>query len=119
MTQTMALSRPLDGLSRQAARTRQRAAALWAAYPRETLGLGLFALVAASAIASTFVTPSAPNGAGAAPPAPPPMVVRPIAPDQALKVNAEIPLTTGPNPSAAAFIFKGDSTARAQAPTPR
>jgi len=43
------------------------------------------------------------------------MVVRPIAPDQALKVNAEIPLTAGPNPSAAAFIFKGDSTARAQA----
>jgi len=115
MNQTMALSRPLDGLSRQAARARKRAAALWAAYPREILGVGMFALVTASAIASTFVTPSAPNGAGVAPPAPPPMIVRPIAPEQALKVNAEIPVMAGPNPSAASFVFKGDSTTRAQA----
>src|SRR6476661_3712219 len=115
MNQMMALSRPLDGLSRQAARARKRAAALWAAYPRETLGVGMFALVTASAIASTFVTPSAPNGAGVAPPAPPPMIVRPIAPEQALKVNAEIPVMAGPNPSAASFVFKGDSTTRAQA----
>ena len=115
MNQTMALSRPLDGLSRQAARARKRAAALWAAYPRETLGVGMFALVTASAIASTFVTPSAPKGAGVAPPSPPPMIVRPIAPEQALKVNAEIPLMAGPNPSAASFVFKGDSATRAQA----
>ena len=43
------------------------------------------------------------------------MAVRPIAPDQALKLNAEIPVAVGPNPAAAAFMFKGNAAARAQA----
>lgn len=43
------------------------------------------------------------------------MVVRPIAPDQAVKVNSEIPVTGGPNPAAAAFKFKGNSATRTQA----
>jgi spore germination cell wall hydrolase CwlJ-like protein len=91
-----------------------RAAALWRAYPRESLGVGLFALVAAAAIATTSLAPQH-SPAGAAPPAPPPMTVRPLAPDQALKVNAEIPVAGGPNPAAAAFQFKGNAAARAQA----
>ena len=45
------------------------------------------------------------------------MVVRPLAPDQALKLNSEIPVTGGPNPSAASFRFKGNSAARSQALT--
>jgi spore germination cell wall hydrolase CwlJ-like protein len=91
-----------------------RAAALWRAYPRETLGVGLFGLVAAAAMATAALSP---HGAHpkAAPPAPPPMTVRPLAPDQALKVNAEIPVAGGPNPAAAAFQFKGNAAARAQA----
>jgi hypothetical protein len=43
------------------------------------------------------------------------MVVRPLAPDQALKLNAEIPVAIGPNPAAAPFLFKGTAAARAEA----
>jgi spore germination cell wall hydrolase CwlJ-like protein len=43
------------------------------------------------------------------------MVVRPLAPDQALKLNAEIPVIAGPNPAAAPFQFKGSAAARTQA----
>jgi spore germination cell wall hydrolase CwlJ-like protein len=55
------------------------------------------------------------EAAKAAPPAAPPMLVRPIAPDQALKLNAAVPLASGPNPVAAPFVFKGSAAARAQA----
>ena len=115
MTQALALSRPVDGLRRTAARAQRRMAVLWRAYPRETLGLGLFGIVAFSAVASISVTPSLSGPAQAAPPAPPPMIVQPLAPDQALKVNAEIPVASGPNPVAAPFVFKGNANARAQA----
>ena len=115
MTQALALSRPVDGLRRTAARAQRRMAVLWRAYPRETLGLGLFGLVAFSAVASISVTPSLSGTAQAAPPAPPPMIVQPLAPDQARKVNAEIPVASGPNPVAAPFVFKGNANARAQA----
>lgn len=117
MTQLLALSRPIDGLRQTAARVQRRAAALWRAYPRETLGLGLFGLVAFSAIAATTVTPSLSGRAQAAPPAPPPMIVRPMAPDQALKLNAETAVAAGPNPAAAPFIFKGNAAAWSEALT--
>ena len=51
----------------------------------------------------------------AAPPAPPPLILKQIAPAQALKVNAEIPLTKGPNPAASPFAFAGSESARTQA----
>ena len=116
MTQVLALSRPLAGLRRKAAQLGLRAAALWRAHPREALGVGLFGFVAAAAIAAANMTEGsrADHGA-AAPPAPPPMIVRPLAPDQALKLNAAIPVTSGPNPVASPFVFKGNSAARAQA----
>src|SRR4051794_26894122 len=114
MSQAHALSRPLDGMRRFAVRAQQRGLALWHAYPRETLGAGLFGLVVLSAIASTAVTPSA-GRVEAAPPAPPPLIMKPIAPEQALKVNAEIPVTGGPNPVATPFVLKGDAAARSQA----
>jgi spore germination cell wall hydrolase CwlJ-like protein len=91
-----------------------RATAVWRAYPRESLGVGLFGLAAVAAIATTSLSPRD-SRSGAAPPAPPPMVVRPLPPDQALKVNAEIPVIGGPNPAAAAFRFKGSAAARTQA----
>jgi spore germination cell wall hydrolase CwlJ-like protein len=116
MTPDPALSRPLDGLRRHVAKLPRRGKVLWRAYPRETLGAGVFGLVAATAIASSVVAPdSISSGAQASAPAPPPMIVRPIAPDQAVKVNAEIPVASGPNPVAASFNFKGSSAARAQA----
>jgi spore germination cell wall hydrolase CwlJ-like protein len=117
MTQALTLPRPIDGLRRTAARLKLRSARLWRAYPRETLGLGLFGVVAAAALATTAVTGlSWTDGArAAAPPAPPPMIVRPIAPDQALQVNAEIPVAAGPNPTATPFVFKGNAAAQTQA----
>jgi len=91
-----------------------RVAALWRAYPREAVGVGMLGLVAAGALATSMVslTDRQPQ---AAPPAPPSMRVRPLAPEQALKVNAEIPVVPGPNPTAAPFPFKGSAAARAQA----
>jgi len=115
MIQTQALSRPFDGLRQALALAQQRGAALWHAYPRETLGLGLFGLVALSAIASTAVTPTGTGRTDDAPPAPPPLIMRQIAPEQALKVNAEIPVAIGPNPVAAPFAFKGNEASRTQA----
>lgn len=52
---------------------------------------------------------------GEPPPAPPSMAVRPIAPVQALKVNAAIPLSDAANPAAKPFAFAGGAAARAQA----
>src|ERR671929_109429 len=102
MNHVLALSRPFEGLRRGAARLTLRAAALWHTYPRETMGVGLFGAVAAGVIASTALSgPSLTDGAHAAPPAPPPMLLRQIPRDQALKVNAETPLAVGPNPTAA------------------
>ena len=118
MNQTIALSRPLGSLPRNAAQLKLRAAALWHTYPRETLGVGLFTIVAAAAIAGTAMSTSGTKDRpSAAPPAPPPMIVRPLAPDQAVKLNAEIPVQAGPNPAAAPFQFKGNAGARSQALT--
>jgi spore germination cell wall hydrolase CwlJ-like protein len=116
MAQALTLARPLDGLWRIAAQVRLRARSLWRAYPRETLGAGVLGLVAAAAVATSVVSnPVAAERAEAAAPAPPPLILQQITPDQALKVNAEIPVASGPNPAAAAFVFKGGKDARAQA----
>ena len=116
MIQAQTLSRPLDGLRRTALASRERGRALVRAYPRETIGIGVLGFVVAVAIGSMTVPNPATNPAAhAAPPAPPPMTYKPVAPQQALQINAEIPLSNGPNPSAAPFLFKGSSTARSQA----
>jgi spore germination cell wall hydrolase CwlJ-like protein len=85
------------------------------AYPRETIGLGVLGFVVAVAAGSALVLNPAAGPAHAAPPAPPPLILQQIAPEQALKVNSEIPLTSGPNPAAAPFVFKGSDSARKQA----
>jgi spore germination cell wall hydrolase CwlJ-like protein len=116
MSQALILASPLDGLRAVAARLKLRARGLWRAYPRETLGAGVLGLVMTAALATSGI--SGPIGAGraeAAPPAPPPLILQQIAPAQALKVNAQIPVAGGPNPAAAAFVFKGNKDARAQA----
>ena len=115
VAQALILSRPLDGLRRSISRAREGSAALWRAYPRETLGAGMLAFVTATAIAGSAFVGGLNNRAEAAPPAPPPLIMRQLAPDQALKVNAEIPVTGGPNPAAAPFAFKGSAAARSQA----
>src|SRR5438309_11131354 len=117
MTQVLTLSRPLQGLSRTTARLRLRAGELWRTYPRETMGFGLLGLISAAAIAgSVHSTSGLTAGANTpAPPAPPPMLIRQLAPEQALQVNAQIPVALGPNPAAQPFAFTGDASARKQA----
>jgi spore germination cell wall hydrolase CwlJ-like protein len=105
MAQALTLTPAREGLTR-----------LWRAYPRETVGLGVLGLAIAAAIGGAAQSsPELP--AGAAPPAPPPLLVRQIAPEQALAVNQEIPITHGPNPAALPFAFKGAAAARGQALT--
>ncbi|MEO7277136.1 MAG: cell wall hydrolase [Sphingomicrobium sp.] len=120
MPPALTLQRPLDGLRHYAARVARltvgRARSLWRSHPRETAGFGLFGLVATAAIAASVVQPLQHGSAPAvAPPAPPPLLMRQIAPDQAIRVNADIPLAGGPNVSAVPFALKGSAEARAQA----
>ncbi len=95
------------------------AAHMWRQRPKELLLAGGAALACALAVAgSAWSTPSLPNGSSAedAPPAPPPMLVRQIAPQQALAVNQRIPLDQGPNPAALPFsVAKADGSARSRA----
>jgi len=110
MTASLALPSPVEAL-------KLRAAKLWRAYPRETLGLGLLGVAVAAAIggaAHSSADLSATQGS-AAPPAPPPLLLKPVAADQAVQINDAIPVATGPNPAAAPFLFKGSAAARGQA----
>jgi len=118
MAEALTLSRPLDGLSRTAVRWTERARALMHAHPRGAVGIGVLGFVGFVAL-GTMVAPNpatAPE-AHAAPPAPPPLILKPVPKDEAVKLNAEIPVTGGPNPAALAFAFKGNSAARGQALT--
>jgi spore germination cell wall hydrolase CwlJ-like protein len=116
MAEALIIPRPLEGLRRSAFRLQKSARGLLHAYPREAIGLGVLGFVGAVTLGSLAVTnPATGPGAHAAPPAPPPLILQPVAPQQALQVNATIPLAGGPNPAAAAFAFKGSETARTQA----
>lgn len=115
MTQALTLTRPLDSLRRTALRARDRARLLVRAYPREAIGLGVFGFIAVVALGSAVVPNPAAPAAHAAPPAPPPLILQQVAPDQAVKINAEIPVAGGANPAAVPFEFRGSSDARAQA----
>src|SRR5437868_972971 len=116
MTASLALSPPLAALKARAAAIRARAIELWRAYPREALGAGVLCLIGAAAIAGS-VGSSPDVAARAAPPAPPPLILKQVAPQQALQINQAIPVAAGPNPAAAPFVLKGNAAARAQALT--
>src|SRR5215471_11641435 len=101
MAEALIIRRPLEGLHRTATFWRQRAGTLISAYPREAIGLGTLGFVSAVALGSLAIpNPATSPAAHAAPPAPPPLILQPIAPDKALQANASIPLTDGPNPAA-------------------
>jgi hypothetical protein len=98
-------------------------AKLWRDVPRETLVLGAIAVAAAAALAGVaYSTPSL-SGLGIraettadAPPAPPPLLVRPLAPEAALSINRTIPIAQTPNPVARPFVWRGaDQAAKARA----
>ena len=102
MTQTVALS----------------AARIWREHPKELLLAGAATLACALALAgAAWSSPAAGNFPEAdAPPAPPPLLVKQIAPQQALVVNQQIPLAQGPNPAAEPFsLSKVDAAARSRA----
>src|SRR5688572_23204289 len=101
MTETLTLRRPLHDLRRNAIRFGDAAMALARANPRESIGLGVLGFVAAVAAGSAMVSTSSVVD-GATPPAPPPLTFKAVAPQQALRINAEIPFVDGPNPAAAA-----------------
>jgi len=116
MPQTLTLSRPLAGMRTLGDRLKRRADAVWRAYPRETVGFGLFGFILACAIGgAAYSTPEPSNLAQTTAPVPPPMLVRHVPVAEALKLNAAIPLTDGPNPAAKPFRFKGDKVARTRA----
>jgi spore germination cell wall hydrolase CwlJ-like protein len=86
----------------------------WRDYPREALVLGLLGLAGATAMAgASWSIPISPTTANpieeAAPPPAPPLLVRNVAPEDALKLNAELPLDTGPNPAARPFSMANAS----------
>jgi spore germination cell wall hydrolase CwlJ-like protein len=115
MADTLTLPRPFDGLKRTALEWRERSRTFVRAHPRGAIGLGVLGFVSAVAIGSVTVPSPGGGPAHAAPPAPPPLILQNVAPQQALKVNSEIPLASGPNPAAAPFVFKGSESARTQA----
>jgi hypothetical protein len=78
---------------------------LWRRHPRETAGLSLLALVGAAVIAgtasSTLRWPDSVRN-HVAPPPPPAMAYRPVAPEEAVKINSSIPIAA---PAGAARPF--------------
>ena len=86
----------------------------WRTHPRETVGLGVFGLVAALALTGSVGSSSGFFGqaeaAKAALPALPDVnAVRPLAPEDALAINAKLPFATGPNPAAKPFSMAAGS----------
>jgi len=96
------------------------AARLWRAYPREAVALGSLGFAAAIALAgAAYSAPSTGWGDQASadsPPAPPPLLVRQLAPADALSINRAMPLAASPNPAARPFApGRADKAARARA----
>ncbi len=88
---------------------------MWHTHPRELIAFG--AVAAAAIVATAGAAWSTPGldglsrpSAEAAPPAPPPLLVRNVAPEQALDLNQKIPLASGPNPAARPFSMAGLSS---------
>jgi spore germination cell wall hydrolase CwlJ-like protein len=116
MPEAIVVQRPFAGFFARAASLKARVRTLALAYPREAIGIGVLAFVSSVALGSALApTPVGPGALDGAPPAPPPLIMKQIAPAEALKVNAETPFVGGPNPAAAPFVFRGTDSARAQA----
>jgi hypothetical protein len=82
-------------------------ARLWHRYPREIAGLAGLGLIGAAVIAGTVGSFLQPTGADASVlPPPPAMEYRPVAPQDAIKINSAIPLA-GPAGTARPFVFAG------------
>ena len=78
-------------------------ARLWQTYPRETIGFAALGLCAAALGVAALARGEAPPAS--APPAPPPMVYRALAPEQAMKLNAALPIVAEAGAPAQPFVF--------------
>jgi hypothetical protein len=88
MAHALILPKPLDGLRRTALHLRDRTRALVRAYPREAIGVGVLGFVGFVALGSFAAPHPGMSGAHAAPPAPPPLILQNVAPQQALNCLA-------------------------------
>ena len=111
----LALSSPFAAIKSRAGAFKARAEKLARAYPRETIGVSLLGLVGFAAIAGVANSTPELSVTQGAPPAPPPLLLKQVAPDQALQINQAIPVASGPNPAALPFAFKGNAAAKIQA----
>jgi len=104
----------------------QQALDLLRRHPRESAGAGLLAIAACLSVAAVAnesgATPVRPDGSERAAPTVQekaqemtPFAVRQVAPDEALKLNAAVPLASGPNPPATSFVLKTDTKTYARA----
>ncbi len=98
------------------------AATLWRDWPREDRLLGTVGLAAAAALAIAAYWGPGVSGlrigvanTAARPPAPPPLLVRELAPRDALSINRAIPIAGEPNPAARPFALRGDRAAQGRA----
>ncbi|MEO8176456.1 MAG: cell wall hydrolase [Sphingomicrobium sp.] len=99
------------------------AAKFWRGYRREALALGALGFAAVAALGGAAYSTPAPSGLefGRAaqavnPPAPPPLLVRQLAPEDALSINRSIPIADLPNPAARPFAMgAADQASRARA----
>lgn len=96
---------------------------VWRDFPRESLAMAVAAVAGLAGLAgAAYSTPTLspvsidPTPTAAATPAAPPLVIRAIAPADALALNRSMPMATGPNPPAKPFSMQGTgSEARARA----
>ena len=128
MSETIAISQPrdwrgtADSVLRQSRERLDTVVRLVRSRPREAMvgvGIAVAGVAAIAGVAASTPTVDEIRGAPAevaGPPAPPPMLVRNVAPEQALAINAAIPLASGPNPAAKPFIFaNADKAAQGRA----
>jgi spore germination cell wall hydrolase CwlJ-like protein len=86
------------------------AARVWRERPKEVILAGALAFAGFVAAGAAYSTPELSGLArgskdAEAPPAPPPLLMKQLAPEQALAINQQIPLDTGPNPAAKPFFI--------------
>lgn len=110
MTSSTTLSRP--DVARQALNWVRANPSYSAAGALAALMLTVTAAVVADPAGSIprLLTPEERALAEAPPPVPEPMIVKAVAPDKALQINAAIPLAEGPNPAARPFRLASSNT---------
>ena len=112
MAQVLATESPLDGMRRRVAASTESARRFARSRPAAAGAIAVGFVVALGTAALQLV-PGPPTDSP--PPAPPPMLVKQVAPEHARIINAALPIEDQANPAAEPFRFSGSAAARAQA----